>query len=102
VYVDRWSPIAAGFVIFGFFGFGRDATKIYHTMLWCLGFGCCFPGVARPLDTQNSDAPAGVSNSTTLIGTIRERSKLLFWKAKPVVRYVNISLSPKYPDSTNG
>ncbi|KAJ5388606.1 hypothetical protein N7509_011147 [Penicillium cosmopolitanum] len=85
VYVDRWSPIAAGFVIFGFFGFGRDATKIYRTILWCLGLGCCFPGVVRPLDTQNSDTPAGVSNSTTLIGTIRERSKLLFWKTKPVV-----------------
>ncbi|KAJ5222001.1 uncharacterized protein N7469_010888 [Penicillium citrinum] len=90
VFVDRWAPIAAGFVIFGFFGFGRDATKIYCTILWCLGLGRCFPGVANPLDSQISGSPTAISNSTTLIGTIRDRSKLLFWKNKPT-RDVNCS-----------
>lgn len=91
VFVDRWAPIAAGFVIFGFFGFGRDATKIYCTILWFLGLGRCFPSVGNPLDSQHSSPPTAVSNSTTLIGTIRDRSKLLFWKTKPT-RYVNKSL----------
>ncbi|KAJ5089139.1 hypothetical protein N7532_007823 [Penicillium argentinense] len=73
VFFDRWSPPGAAFVIFGFFGFSHDATKIYRTMLWALGFGCFLP-------------PTDSSNSTTLIGTTPSRAKLMFWKGKSSAR----------------
>lgn len=79
VFFDRWSPPGAAFVIFGFFGFSHDATKIYRTMLWALGFGCCSP-------------PTDSSNSTTLVGTTPSRAKLMFWKGKSPARYGLVKL----------
>lgn len=80
IFFDRWSPIASGFMIFIFFGFGRDATRMYRILFWSLGLGYCFPGVARPLDSQHTVPvpPANASNSTTLIGSTHSRIKLLF------------------------
>lgn len=80
VFFDRWTPIASGFMIFIFFGFGRDATSMYRTLFWTLGLGYCFPGVARPLDSQaTASVPhANASNSTTLVDSTRSRVKLLF------------------------
>lgn len=89
VFFDRWTPIAAGFMIFIFFGFGRDATNMYRMMLRYLGFGYCFPGVSRPLDSRASaSVPApNASNPTTLIGSASNRAKSFFNKVSSS-RYV--------------
>lgn len=80
VFFDRWSPIASGFMIFIFFGFGRDATRMYRKMFWSLGLGYCFPGVARPEDSQATvaTAPPNATNSTTLIGSTGSKVRLFF------------------------
>lgn len=83
VFFDRWSPIAAGFMLFIFFGFGRDATHIYQMFFWRLGLGHCFPVFARPTDST----PEG-SNTTTLVGSTISRAKLLFnWRKGSASRY---------------
>ncbi|KAJ5191832.1 uncharacterized protein N7498_010817 [Penicillium cinerascens] len=104
VFFDRWTPIAAGFVIFIFFGFGRDATKMYRTMLWYLGFGYCFPGVSRPLDSQASASiPApNASNSATLIGSASNRAKSFFSKASSSRTGSNSTYDGSYNDIEKG
>ena len=77
VFFDRWLPIGMGFIIFIFCGFGQDAVRFYRTMLWRLGFGYCFPKVARPLDSESSSQPG--SNSTTLVDRSRRQKK---WHSK--------------------
>lgn len=83
VFFDRWNPVAAGFMIFIFFGFGRDATKMYRLLFWYLGFWYCFPSVSHPLDSEAlPTAPArNDSSSTTLAGSASSRGKSVFKKA---------------------
>jgi pheromone a factor receptor len=90
VFFDRWIPVAAGFMIFIFFGFGHDATKMYRTLLWNLGFGYCFPSVSPPVDSQaTATVPApNASNSTTLVGSAGGRAKS-FFKERSFTRYVS-------------
>ncbi|KAJ5619206.1 hypothetical protein N7510_003190 [Penicillium lagena] len=78
VFFDRWSPIGSGFLIFVFFGFGRDATRIYRRFARFLGLGYCFSSVAGPTDSQGTAPPANASSSTTLVGSISSRAKLIF------------------------
>lgn len=88
VFFDRWTPIAAGFMLFIFFGFGRDATRIYRTFFWGIGLGYCFPIFARPTDSQASASHTDGSHSTTLVGSTISRAKLLFsWRKGSASRY---------------
>ncbi|KAJ5776993.1 Fungal pheromone STE3 GPCR [Penicillium odoratum] len=80
VFFDRWTPVAIGVLIFIFCGFGRDAIRVYRTILWRLGFGHCFPSVSRPTNSQASIRPAHVSNSTTLVETPRHKKSLFNWR----------------------
>ncbi|KAJ5381850.1 uncharacterized protein N7496_004278 [Penicillium cataractarum] len=95
VFFDRWTPIAAGFMLFIFFGFGRDATRIYRMFLWRSGLGYCFPVLARPTDSQATES----SHSTTLVGSTISRAKLLFSRRKGSASHTgnNNSLS-SHPD----
>jgi pheromone a factor receptor len=52
VFFDRWTPVASGFMIFIFFGFGRDASHMYRTACWYLGLGLCFPSITAPDDSS--------------------------------------------------
>ncbi|KAJ6130743.1 hypothetical protein N7512_003523 [Penicillium capsulatum] len=82
VFFDRYLPIAMGLMIFVFFGFGRDATRMYRTALWYLGLGSCFPGLNRPVDSQATPRPANVSAATTLVESTTSRAKQFFNRAR--------------------
>jgi pheromone a factor receptor len=77
VFFDRWTPVASGFMIFIFFGFGRDATRMYRIIFWYLGFGHCFPGIEPPTTQDGLPSPRAESE-TTLVGTIGSRAKSFF------------------------
>ncbi|CAG8899662.1 unnamed protein product [Penicillium egyptiacum] len=83
VFFDRWTPVASGFMIFIFFGFGRDATRMYRTLFWYLGLGYCFPGIQPPTDTHSTGPSlAHASTATTLVGSISSRARSLFSRQK--------------------
>ncbi|KAJ5926896.1 hypothetical protein N7516_008669 [Penicillium verrucosum] len=83
VFFDRWIPVVSGFMIFIFFGFGRDATRIYRTVFWYLGLSYCFPSIQPPTDTHSGPpSPAHASTATTLVGSIGSRAKSLFSRQK--------------------
>ncbi|KAJ5716490.1 hypothetical protein N7493_008401 [Penicillium malachiteum] len=83
VFFDRWTPIAMGFITFIFCGLGRDTVRVYKLILWHLGFGYCFPGMSRPLDSQSSTQPAQNSNSTTLVDeSPRKKTSMVQWRKK--------------------
>ncbi|KAF7525418.1 hypothetical protein PCG10_004899 [Penicillium crustosum] len=83
VFFDRWTPVASGFMIFIFFGFGRDATRMYHNVFWYLGLGYCFPGIQPPTGTHSTTpSPPHASTATTLVGSIGSRAKSLFSRQK--------------------
>ncbi|CAI7603137.1 unnamed protein product [Penicillium glandicola] len=91
VFFDRWTPVASGFMIFIFFGFGRDATRMYRTVFWYIGLGYCFPSLEPPSDTHHSTpSPGHASTATTLVGSIGSRAKSLFSRHKePVPTFVS-------------
>ncbi|KAJ5775427.1 uncharacterized protein N7511_000438 [Penicillium nucicola] len=82
VFFDRWTPIASGFMIFIFFGFGRDATRMYRTACWYVGLGYCFPSITAPADSNDTPMqphPHGhISTSATLVETISFKAKSFF------------------------
>ncbi|KAJ5512591.1 Fungal pheromone STE3 GPCR [Penicillium fimorum] len=85
VFFDRWTPVASGFMIFIFFGFGRDATRMYRTVFWYLGLSYCFPRIEPPTDTHSTPSPGHVSTATTLVGSIGCHARSLFSHQKESV-----------------
>ncbi|RHZ49253.1 pheromone receptor [Aspergillus thermomutatus] len=69
VFFDRWIPIAAGYVLFIFFGCCNDALRLYQSALCLLGLGNCLAGLR--LWSQ------GTSASITE-GSTASRARLLF------------------------
>lgn len=82
VFFDRYLPIAMGLMTFIFFGFGRDATRMYRTAFWYLGLGHCFSGVTRPVDSQSTPRLTNSSGATTLVESTTSRAKQFFNRAK--------------------
>ncbi|KAL5002804.1 pheromone A receptor-domain-containing protein [Aspergillus recurvatus] len=60
VYFDRWIPIASGYTAFAFFGTGRDASRIYRSLLRPFGLDCCF----SPLTSTTSGSFPHISGSS--------------------------------------
>ncbi|KAJ5518330.1 Fungal pheromone STE3 GPCR [Penicillium expansum] len=83
VFFDRWLCVVSGFMIFIFFGFSRDATRMYRTVFWYLGLGYCFPSIQPPTDTHSAaPSPRHASTATTLVGSIGSRAKSLLSRQK--------------------
>ncbi|KAJ5223439.1 hypothetical protein N7468_007981 [Penicillium chermesinum] len=81
VFFDRWTPVAMGFIIFAFCGFGRDAVNFYRAGLRRLGLGYCFPTLVHPLDSQASHSAPTTAGGTTLVGSTRDRVRQIFkWR----------------------
>lgn len=73
VFFDRWIHIAAAFLLFAFFGFGKDATLMYRAFLLKMGLGRWFPSIYHPhIATERQ------GSSSTRFGSISSRSKLLY------------------------
>lgn len=88
VFFDRWTPVASGFMIFIFFGFGRDAARMYRTVFWYLGLGHCFPSIEPPTSSQVTPPAPHVSTSTTLVDSISSRAKSIFVRPKDPGKYL--------------
>ncbi|KAJ5360368.1 Fungal pheromone STE3 GPCR [Penicillium concentricum] len=101
VFFDRWTPVASGFMIFIFFGFGRDATRMYRTVFWYLGLSYCFSSIEPPTDTNNTPSPGHASTATTLVGSIGSRARSLFSRQKESVATF-ISTHGTYNDLEKG
>ncbi|KAJ5908284.1 Pheromone receptor 1 [Penicillium taxi] len=68
VFFDRWIPVAMGFIIFIFCGFGKDAMRTYRKVFWQVGLGKCF-NVKPPIDSKYSLPSSDGSNPATLAGS---------------------------------
>ncbi|KEQ70962.1 STE3-domain-containing protein [Aureobasidium namibiae CBS 147.97] len=69
VLYDRWINLACGFLIFFFFGMGRDAKGMYKEWLVKMGLGRLFPVLS--LDSHGSSQRGGLST---------DNSKRLLWR----------------------
>lgn len=90
-FFDRWVPITACFLVFVFFGCGKDANELYWSFLRFLGLDRCF----ACLDPE-------YSRRTSMAGSTGSRVKLLFNKNKrwsSASRYVSVSASTPKPTS---
>ena len=79
VYFDRWIQVTAGFLLFAFFGFGKDATLMYRSALLKLGFGRLFPALKHPhLADQSQSRPSFTARfgsiGTAAKGFLRKKS----------------------------
>lgn len=70
-FFDRWVPVAACFLVFVFFGCGKDANELYRSFLRSLGLDRCF----ACLDTE-------YNHQTSMASSSGSKVKLLFSKNK--------------------
>ncbi|KAL2812572.1 pheromone A receptor-domain-containing protein [Aspergillus granulosus] len=63
VYFDRWVPVASGFMFFIFFGCGRDAHRMYLSLLSYVGLGGYFSPVLSTTTSGNSQRKTSESES---------------------------------------
>lgn len=75
VLFDRWIQVTAGFLLFTFFGFGKDATLMYRSWLLKLGLGRCFTSLNHPHITNEQR-----SSLSTRFASFSSRAKLIFSK----------------------
>lgn len=75
VYSDRWVHIGTGLAVFFFFGFGRDAIKMYRSWLIKTGFGTIFPGLHDQLPTARKNTTTSAADSSFV-----HRARLFFTK----------------------
>ncbi|KAL2813810.1 pheromone A receptor-domain-containing protein [Aspergillus cavernicola] len=68
VLFDRWVPVSAGFMSFIFFGCGKDASRMYRSLLQRFGLGCFGP-------VQTATSGSFPQNTA---GSNGSRAKLLF------------------------
>jgi pheromone a factor receptor len=71
VLYDRWINLACGFLIFFFFGMGRDAKGMYREWLVKVGMGRLFPVLL--VDSRES-SQRGVSTNNSKIPLCRKSS----------------------------
>jgi pheromone a factor receptor len=71
VLYDRWINLACGFLIFIFFGMGRDAKGMYREWLVKVGLGKLFPVLL--VDSRES-SQRGVSTNNSKIPLWRKSS----------------------------
>ncbi|KAL4884117.1 pheromone A receptor-domain-containing protein [Aspergillus karnatakaensis] len=63
VFYDRWIDVAAGFVCFFFFGCGKDASRMYHSVLDRVGLGSFFGSVLSTTTGTFQRKTGGISPS---------------------------------------
>lgn len=74
---DRWIQIGIGFLVFIFFGFGKDATLMYRSWLIKVGLGKVFPGLSHPhIPSKSSEMRS--SSLSGRIGSMSSRARLIF------------------------
>ncbi|KAL4784608.1 pheromone A receptor-domain-containing protein [Aspergillus varians] len=74
VYFDRWIPIAAGFMSFIFFGCGRDASRIYLSVLRRLGLDCFGPVQTSSTGSFLGDTSGSIGSRARLIPGTRKHT----------------------------
>ncbi|EEQ86004.1 a-pheromone receptor PreA, variant 3 [Blastomyces dermatitidis ER-3] len=81
VYYDRWIQVSCGFLLFAFFGFGKDATLMYRAFLIRIGLGQIFPSLEHPhiATTRASDS--------TRFGSFGSRAKMALKKKQSMDEY---------------
>lgn len=76
---DRWVRLACGFLVFLFFGLGKDAVNMYSTWLCKLGLGKVFPDLERR-DSNASSETSSSSGSRSWGSILSSRARLVFKK----------------------
>ncbi|KAL4981162.1 pheromone A receptor-domain-containing protein [Aspergillus desertorum] len=77
VYFDRWIPIASGYTAFAFFGTGRDASRVYRSLLQPFGLDCCFsPIVSTTSGSFPHTSGSGGSRAHLVPGGPKARNDL--------------------------
>ena len=78
---DRWIQIACGFIIFMFFGFGADATKMYRRWLVKMGFAKLFPHLDETSTSQKRAKPnAANPSSRSRLSSLGSKARLIIGK----------------------
>lgn len=71
VYFDRWIPVVAGLLSFFFFGCGKDASRIYRSVLRPFGLDGLFGSL------QSTAPSTGNANTPHNSGSTGSRSQLI-------------------------
>ena len=72
---DRWIRVTSGFIIFLFFGIGRDALDMYCQCLVKIGLARVFPSLGQP-----RHAHAATSTGGGALGSLSSRARMIFRK----------------------
>jgi pheromone a factor receptor len=74
--IDRWILSASAFLVFIFFGLGRDATEMYRGWLLAIGLGRIFPSLHEPRYRRHPNLSGSTAQGS--LGSHGSRAKLFF------------------------
>ncbi|EEH10416.1 a-pheromone receptor PreA [Histoplasma capsulatum G186AR] len=81
VYYDRWIQVTCGFLLFAFFGFGKDATLMYRAFLIRVGLSRYFPSLEHP------HIAISKASDSTRFGSFGSRAKTALKKKQSMDEY---------------
>ena len=70
-----WLRIAIGYVVFAFFGIGKDAVKMYRNVMLMVGLGRIFPSL-------RSDSPSSSDSLGNNSSSLGSKARMLFRKKR--------------------
>ena len=97
----RWLWLSCGFVVFVFFGFGRDAVNMYRTALLAIGLGRMFPSLKQDYRGTITATLNSYSSKARMIFKRKSSTSDSSWQSKSAGDFYTASLlEPVSPKTT--
>lgn len=98
---NRWIWLSGGFIVFAFFGFGKDAINMYRTGLLALGLGRVFPSLRQEYRGSISGTIGSYSSKAKMV--FKRKSLLSSSTSKSLsdASHTSSSTAPATPEKDN-
>lgn len=97
VIYDRWIWLSCGFLVFVFFGFGKDAINIYRTGLLAIGMGRIFPILRQDYRGSITATISSYGSKARMIFKSRRSTSNSIWASTSKESYTTSSSDPVSP-----
>ena len=94
---DRWIWLSCGFLVFVFFGFGKDAVNMYRTGLLAIGMGKIFPALRQDYRGSIAATISSYGSRARMIFKGKRSASNSTWTSTSKESYTTTSTDPVSP-----
>jgi pheromone a factor receptor len=94
---DRWIWLSCGFLVFVFFGFGKDAVNMYRTGLLAIGMGKIFPALRHDYRGSIAATISSYGSRARMIFKGKRSGSNSTWASTSKESYATTSTDPVSP-----